>query len=453
MPYSYPAFPHGNKDFNNFLDVCGSRPSLPLIALDAPGSCEPELGGHLIARDDRGPGVISRLFFTSGSIQPNAHGRVLEERIRIYADDLTRPVYDGALASWRDGAEPPFDAPNTRWTSGALVSYPSIPYQTRMRVVLDALRDDSMYYYTVEARSSPPLDDATPSAPGEPLFHEADVQLAGGALQSVFERVGQGQLQHVRFELGRDAALLEQIDLVLEWDDLPQPALDLPLARLFASSQELRAFQTTPLTVELSEQRVVLRLELPMPFAQRARLSLRNRGQATSTLHVGLDGTGALPGGTWGHLHATLREAQGPFTPDQRFVAASATGRGKLIGVAMFCDGRGFADRGTPHPISFLEGDALLASDGRDALHDTGTEDFFSSGWYFQDGTFEAPFGALVSVAADLGAGTARLTALRWLLGDNAVEFSNSLNLQFEYGAFEPLAAYHYAAVAFFYLH
>jgi hypothetical protein len=71
---------------------------------------------------------------------------------------------------------------------------------------------------------------------------------------------------------------------------------------------------------------------------------------------------------------------------------------------------------------------------------------------YFQDGPFEAPFGALVSTASDLGAGRARLTALRWLLADNAFEFANTLELQFEYGAFEPFAADHYAAVAFFYL-
>ncbi|HKU40611.1 MAG TPA: DUF2961 domain-containing protein, partial [Polyangiales bacterium] len=226
----------------------------------------------------------------------------------------------------------------------------------------------------------------------------------------------------------------------------------LSLGRLFASSQELRAFDTRPLGVELGSERVRLRFELPMPFAQRARVSLRNRTASARELHVAIEGTSALPSGTWGRLHATLREAQGPFTPDQRFLAATAQRQGKLVGLSMFFDGRGFAARGTPHPISFLEGDPLLSIDGREALHDTGTEDFFSCGWYFQDGPFQAPFGALVSSASDLAAGTARLTVLRWMLADNAFEFSNTFDLQFEYGVFEPLAAHHYAAVAFFYL-
>jgi hypothetical protein len=56
QPYSFPAFPHGNKDFNNFIAVCGSRPALPLEHCAAPGSCDPALGGQLIARDDSGPG-------------------------------------------------------------------------------------------------------------------------------------------------------------------------------------------------------------------------------------------------------------------------------------------------------------------------------------------------------------------------------------------------------------
>jgi hypothetical protein len=447
-PYSFPAFPHGNKDFNNFIAACGSQPALPLERFDAPGSCEPGLVGHLIARDDGGPGVISRVYFTGGPDGPNARGRVLDERIRIYADDLSQPVYDHALAEWQDS-----DSPLTRWTSGALVSYASIPYQHSLRVLLDGLHVDSIYYYQVEARSQPPTAPDTPELPSEPLSFDQAVILAPGEQRVVFERNAAGQLQQLRFELGQtDVALLDQIDLVLEWDDLVQPAVDLPLGRVFASSQELRSFRTSMMSVVLDADLVTLSVELPMPFERHARVSLRNRGQLSHSLRVQLVGSSEPPAGSWGYLHARFNEAQGPFTPEQRFMAAAASGKGKLVGISMFLDGRGFAARGTPHPISFLEGDPMLTLDGKLALHGTGTEDFFNSGWYFQDGPFEAPFGALVSTATDLAAGTARLTALRWLLGDNAFEFSNSLTLQFEYGAFEPLAAHHYAAVAFFYL-
>jgi hypothetical protein len=116
----------------------------------------------------------------------------------------------------------------------------------------------------------------------------------------------------------------------------------------------------------------------------------------------------------------------------------------------LFAEGRGKADGHTPHPISFLEGDTTLIVDGQ-AFQGTGTEDYFNAGFYFQDGQYDSPFSSLVRLVADLEQGRSEITALRWHVLEDAIEFEQGFELRFEYGAYEPLAAQHYAALGFYY--
>jgi len=169
------------------------------------------------------------------------------------------------------------------------------------------------------------------------------------------------------------------------------------------------------------------------------------------TLKVRIEGSEQLPAGTFGKLHTSWTEEQGPFTPQQRFHATARNGSGKFVGLIMYLQGSGKADGRTPHPVSFLEGDATLTVDGH-AMQGTGTEDHFNAGFYFQDGPFDFPFGALTQLDADLNAGTGQVTVVRWHLLEEAIEFARSFDLKFEYGAYEPLAAQRYGAVAFYYL-
>jgi hypothetical protein len=459
------VFAHSNKDFNNFLAVCSAEPMLTFQYADRVGPCELPLRGYLIAQADDGPGVISRMYFTGGPLAPPSTANFREERLRIYVDDQPQPVYEGKLADWRSG-DPFFRWPLARYTSGAIVSYEPIAYQSRVRVLLDYLRPDCMYYYQISARSQL----ARPAEPRESLIFLADNAgtLPGGALQrtryvdqpftlepgqgvDVVALKGQGTLQLLSFAyMTGEEGTGRDVRVQLFWDDAKNPSLDLPLETLFAGRQQLRAFRTVPMLVDLAGNLTTLTTTLPMPYRRSARVRLQNVGNAAHTVQARVEGTLQLPAGKFGELRATWMEAQGPFSPQRRFRATNFRGRGKFIGLMMYIEGRGKADGRTPHPISFLEGDATTIVDGQ-SYQGTGTEDYFNAGYYFQDGQYDSPFSALVRLDANLDKGTSEVTALRWNLLDDAIEFEQGFELRFEFGSYEPLAAHHYTAIAFYY--
>ncbi len=77
-------------------------------------------------------------------------------------------------------------------------------------------------------------------------------------------------------------------------------------------------------------------------------------------------------------------------TEGARWTVADVTGRGKLVGVSQSMEGL-LADGNTR---GYLEGDERVYVDGErtPAIHGTGTEDYYESGWYFNAGTYSTPF-------------------------------------------------------------
>jgi hypothetical protein len=464
---SFPQFPHGNKDFNNFIAVCGAVPSVPWQVADEIGPCEPSLRGYVIAAEDAGPGVVSRMYFTAGPVAPPSRATFGEERVRIYVDDFDAPLFETKLSSWHTGSEPAFRSPLSRYLSGAMVTYRPIPYQKRLRILLDNLRTDSIYYYHIDARSNltRPVQTAeaiefmaanSASLSGQALtrisFADRELNLEPGRATEVFERDRAGTIQLLSVSvLSADETAGKEVRLQIGWDDAADPAIDLPLATLFAGRQENKAFRTLPMSVEKQAGRTIYSLMLPMPFERAVRVGLHNAGSTARTARVRIEGAAQVPAGNFGKLHTTWSEQTGPFTPAQRFTATKRSGRGKFVGLIMFMDGRGKADGRTPHPVSFLEGDSTLVVDGR-TMQGTGTEDYFNAGFYFQEGPYEFPFGALVRLHADLELGTGQITVVRWNLLEESVEFERDFELIFEYGAYEPLAAQQYGAVGFYYV-
>jgi hypothetical protein len=102
------------------------------------------------------------------------------------------------------------------------------------------------------------------------------------------------------------------------------------------------------------------------------------------------------------------------------------------------------------YPLGFLEGDERIVVDGSATVLGTGTEDFFDAGYYWGSGRFDSPFATLISRHEDANGGS--VTAARWHALTNSIEFEDSLELTFEYGAPRPKSATDYASVAYYYL-
>jgi hypothetical protein len=450
----------GNQDYNHFLALCGSRASVRDQALDGV-KCEAALEGFLLAADD-GPGVITRMFF------PCTNGAGFgAERLRIYIDDLASPAYDIALADVRAGTDPIFASPLAQYTSGALVIRVPLVYRTALRVLLDQLNPDALYYYHVDVQRGP----VTETVPVAESVHEfsalreevrlasaadmvelANPKLAAGQALTVFERDQPGTLRQLNLSLRHaTAAVMRTLRLRVYWDRASQPALDLPLSELFGCSEDCVPFETLPLSLQVRASSLELEASWPMPFAAAARVELVNTGSEERELRTRVAFSSAPPAARSGYFHARANQRQGPFSAGESYLSASLRGAGKYLGVLQTMQGQ--IDRGSaaPFPLGCLEGDEQIVADGQTVALGTGTEDYFDGGWYFPDGPFSTPFGSLLVLASDSARGVGSATALRFHLLRDAVDYSNTFEISFEYGANRPLSATNYASVTFFY--
>ena len=471
---SYPLLDSGNKDFNNFLAVCGVDLDVALEKSDDSASCAPGLQGYVVVADDNGPGVVSRSLFAVGTIDPLSGADVSfeDERVRVYVDDLRAPIYDGKLADWRSGAAPAFAPPLTTWTSGSLVSYVPISYKTKLRILLDNLSTTSAYYHRIDVLSAAEPSDFLPRPrPKEEIARSLEgfrAQARGAENKTAWvnrafivpengstdllDAPGPASIDLFHLTLDTvDPADLRALVVNMTWDDQPTPAVDLPLASLFGAEQTLTTFDTLPMSVAVGNGQTDLTLALPMAFASRAKIALSNRGARAISLRAEILGSSALPRAEWGYLHADRREQTTGFAPGGRYVVADLSGRGKYVGTMMFVRGRQDPETATPSPFNFLEGDDRTTVDGV-VSKGTGTEDVFDGGWYFIDGRYDRPFTALLAKSSDDATNEGAVSMLRWNVLANAIPFRDAFRLDFEYGANRPETAISYASVAFYYL-
>jgi len=238
----------------------------------------------------------------------------------------------------------------------------------------------------------------------------------------------------------------------MQWDDRSTPSIVVPLAAFFGLHGKIAAFDTLPMQVELQGEQVRMSSFLPMPFSSRAVLSLGNQGTRDIPVQALVEAYAALPRGDWAYLHADFRRANAPIPAEARYRVADIQGRGKFVGTFMFMQGEKIEEGLVPMWYEFLEGDEEIVIDGSTAVLGTGTEDYFNGGWYFMDGLYNHPFGALIQLDRDEQAELGTVSVLRWHLMGDAINFKSSLLFDFEYGPNHPEIVTEYASVAYYYL-
>lgn len=462
----FPLITAGNKDFNNWLAICGNRPTINYGSIVGTAPCDDGLQGYLIASDDSGPGYVSRIWLGYSDFDSSAPKGL--EKIKIYVDDLSAPVYEGKLSDWENGTDAHFVRPLSGWTSGAIVSYVPISYSSKLRILLDDLSPTAVYYYQVGIKTSEPTASFAPdrvdaAAIGARLRLEAlqghdrdawaDItrSLAASSTTTLVDRDGPATLQLLRFTIPSPSpSALASLVLRATWDGAAKPAFELPLATLFGQQPELADFETLPMVVRTAGNYATMTLALPMPFTKHVHVELSNTGAATPTMVLHAEGTeGVVQNAGWLHMDSATRHA--PMQAGTRFPVANLSGKGRYIGAMVFLTGQADMSMPNPGPLNFLEGDDLLAVDGQLVEHGTGTEDFLDGGWYFDGGPYSSPFAAMLSISPPTQT-TGQVTAVRWQLMGDSVNFQTSLALGLEYGANIPNTAIQYSAVSFYYL-
>ncbi len=459
---------HDNRDMNNFVcrsaDADAPPSRVPFVFDEA--SCPPGVEGVVLSRFE-GSGRLARIWMTAASFRDRPPDR---ELLRLYIDGAA-PI-ELPLAAALDGSAgapfaPPFGAGSTR----RLAWYYPVVFGERLVVALDHLAGDDLYFHQTDvvldeqprprrARAAPKerqaalrlLADAVPLAGS---VHARHLSLAPGETAVAHDlRLGPATIVKLRVVLDDSmVARLDESRIVARWDDAA-PAIDVPLADLFAASQALPEVSSHALAVDRRGATVDLSLQLPMPFRRRARWEISAPPQQALELDVILEVQSGVPSGAHGRLHVQRNETRGP-TSERHHPLAKAEGRGRLVGSCVAMQGHGLVERGRPgHPLHFLEGDETALVDGETALSGTGTEDYFNGAFYFDDGPGATPFAQVWNLVRRLDAAPAQgqTSACRWHVLGDAIDFRRALELNLEIGPGVPAVLDRYTSVSFLYL-
>jgi len=255
-----------------------------------------------------------------------------------------------------------------------------------------------------------------------------------------------------------DVKIHRQAILRMYWDDSPTPCVECPIGDFFGVGF---GQQRDYISLPLNETSGGYNCYWPMPFHKHAYWTIENRSdKPIDAFYYNIDFTtyDSLPANLK-HFHAQWRR-ENPTNPKHNYTILEAEGDGHFVCTALFMQGNKKGD------IGFLEGDEVIYIDQpnifikdmiqADAANQkgkgpipqiigTGTEDYFSSGWYFDRGLYSAPYHG-VTIKDEL---SARVSAYRWHIED-AMPFHKNIRVSIEHGTNNDHTA-DYSSVGYYY--
>lgn len=262
-----------------------------------------------------------------------------------------------------------------------------------------------------------------------------------GRTITLFDYAGAGIVRRfwVTIAPRSEPTIHRQAILRMYWDGEETPSVECPVGDFFGVGF---GQQVDYISLPLNQTSGGYNCYWPMPFHKHAKWTLTNlSGKRIDAFYYNIDFTAydSLPADHL-HFHAQWRR-ENPTTPKKNYTILQATGRGHFVGCAMFMQAR----RGSG--IGFLEGDEMITIDGdtKGMIIGTGTEDYFSSGWYYDRGTYSAPYHGVQIKDEKLG----RINTYRWHIED-AMPFKKSIDVAIEHGHGNTWPA-DYSSVAFWY--
>lgn len=376
----------GNNDFNNYL-----RPGPP---------------GWWVLADLKGPGYISRFWFTGG--EP-------PHRIRLFFDNEKTPRIDARIAEFCGGMDP-FRPPLAAYENYCYYNYVPLTYRKRLVVMVEAGATKEggwprLFYQinhttlprgqTIASFKLPPAPATlaalekvaalweNPAAAAPPAGRQltetaADAAAPPGSAWRMPAIEGPAVVRELRItpdfkSLPHPAArdrLLRDVALRIYWDGLAAPSVVTPLGDFGGSVWQRMRYQS--LFFGMTNDTWIIRF--PMPFASRAELELTNQSEfdLSARVQVFTEKLSAWDPGQ-GYFHAVWRKSDKDDI-GRPHVVLETDGRGRfggcLLGAVSF-----------DNSFWLLEGDEFMWRDGevQPFWRGTGLEDYFTGGWYYQN--------------------------------------------------------------------
>ena len=422
-------------DANSSLNEMLQAPDQPLqrffASTDPKGNNEDYVTiapGKTVALDLT-PGVLERLWSTAGDIQTNDFPQNFDLTL------LTEPRRPVPLLSGGVAAVGLLES--KAFTLTPELKYPSVRELKAGAKLIATNRGKNpiKWYYQVTVR--PPLLKPLPLLPkvNEVAKNQFTLKLAAGQTGLINEWKQPGMIYElqVAVDTGSAKGIFEKLRLLCEWEG--QVGVDVPLMSL--TGQVAGDEFISNAVCDYDGARLLLKW--PMPFKS-AKLSLVNETGKDLDLDV-------------------MTRVQTYDTEPSQFrfcaVEKSATpvkgepvpilklnGQGAFVGLALDIKAGPDSRRQT---FGFLEGNEIITADG-ERLEGTGTEDYFSSAWYYPDKPFFHPFEGLTRKTTQ----PLEVAAYRFQIPD-AVPFRRELKFDFEHGNGNNAADMQWNWVAFWY--
>jgi len=220
----------------------------------------------------------------------------------------------------------------------------------------------------------------------------------------------------------KDKYFLRRILLRMYWDGEEDPSVEVPIGDFFGTGFQYEQYVTPFVGMSSGGYYCYW----PMPFQRSARIEAVNQtGQAISAFyyHIDYQKLSQPLEATAAYFHANWRRELRTKSKEN-YTILEAAGEGQVVGVNMSMQSY---DGG----LGYLEGDEMVYVDGEKepSIYGTGTEDYFTSGWYFNHGEFAAPYHGLILKDDSLG----RIAAYRFHVLD-AIPFKQSILFTIEHG-------------------
>lgn len=249
------------------------------------------------------------------------------------------------------------------------------------------------------------------------------INILAGEKAEIMNEEGPGMIARIWVTIdSRDPDFLRRIVLKMYWDDEPEPSVEVPVGDFFGNAFQYKHFTARYIGMSSGGYYCYF----PMPFNKNARVEVQNdTGQEVFAFYYHIDYfkfEKPLADNT-AYFHAFWkRDIRTDYVGN--YVALDAVGSGHFVGL-------NFNSQSYSGSLFYLEGDEMIYVDGEEnpSIYGTGTEDYFTSGWYFRDGEFAADFHGLVFKDDATG----RVSAYRHNIPD-FIPFKNSIKVTFEHG-------------------
>ncbi len=223
------------------------------------------------------------------------------------------------------------------------------------------------------------------------------------------------------------------------WDGEESPSVEVPVSDFFGMGfGEWKDYISLPLNMTSGGYNCYW----PMPFRENARIEVENTGTVpVQSFYYNIDvrtyddlSSDAL------YFHAQYRQTRS--SEDVPITILETSGRGHYVGTLISLQ----PERG--NHFGYLEGDEIIYIDEETepSIVGTGTEDYFSSGWYYITGEYSAPYHGVTIKDSEDG----RINTYRWHIED-PIPFNSSFKFYMEHGGTNDMPGVEYASVAFWY--